>query len=118
VCSTDPRIQRLLTLMEENPHRRLSLAGMARLSGLSSSRLRHKFKAEVGMTPTSYLQTLRLHKARELLQTNRLTVKEVRAAVGIRSDSYFTHQFKRTYGIAPSQSKALNAPAVAPQGVA
>jgi transcriptional regulator GlxA family with amidase domain len=107
VCSTDPRIQRLIALMEENPHRPLSLESMARFAGLSSSRLRHKFKSEIGMTPTDYLQTLRLRKARELLKTKHLTVKEVRAAVGIRSDSYFTHQFKRAYGIPPSQSKVL-----------
>lgn len=102
----DPRIQRVISFMEENPDRGLSLAGLARFAGLSSSRLRHKFKAEVGVTPTVYLQTLRLNKARELLTTNFLTVKEVKAAVGISSDSYFTHQFKRAFGIPPSHSRS------------
>jgi transcriptional regulator GlxA family with amidase domain len=102
----DPRIQRVILFMEENPDRGLSLAGLARFAGLSSSRLRHKFKAEVGVTPTVYLQTLRLNKARELLTTNFLTVKEVKAAVGISSDSYFTHQFKRAFGMPPSHSRS------------
>lgn len=75
---------------------------MARVTGLSASRLRHKFKAEVGVTPTVYLQSLRLRKAKQLLTTSNLTVKEARAAVGISSDSYFTHQFKRTFGNSPS----------------
>jgi AraC family transcriptional regulator of arabinose operon len=88
--------------MEEQSHRPLSLAYMARVAGLSSSRLRHKFKTEVGVTPTVYLQALRLRKAKQLLTINNLTVKEARAAVGISSDSYFTHQFKRTFGNPPS----------------
>ena len=88
--------------MEEQSHRPLSLALMARVSGMSTSRLRHKFKAEVGVTPTVYLQSLRLRKAKELLTTNHVTVKEARAAVGISSDSYFTHQFKRTFSNPPS----------------
>lgn len=99
----DIRIQRLISYLEEQPHRPISLASMARVTGLSTSRLRHKFKAEVGVTPTVYLQALRLRKAKELLRTNNLTVKEVRAAVSISSDSYFTHQFKRTFGNPPSQ---------------
>ena len=98
----DVRIQRLISYLEEQPHRTVSLASMARVTGLSSSRLRHKFKAEVGVTPTVYLQSLRLRKAKQLLAANNLTVKEVRAAVGISSDSYFTHQFKRTFGNPPS----------------
>jgi transcriptional regulator GlxA family with amidase domain len=100
----DPRIQRVVALMENHLNRRLTLGTMARVAGLSSSRLRHKFKAEMGLTPTTYLQILRLQRARELLTTHRLTVKQVKAAVGIESDSYFTHQYKRRYGITPSQS--------------
>jgi len=101
----DLRIQRVIALIEEKPDRGLSLSGMAQVVGLSPSRLRHKFKSEVGVTPTAYIQTLRLRMAKELLTTNHLTVKEVRAAVGISSDSYFTHQFKRAFGIPPSRSR-------------
>lgn len=98
----DIRIQRLISYIEEHPHRPFSLALMAEITGLSASRLRHKFKAEVGVTPTVYIQSLRLRKAKELLTSNNLSVKEARAAVGISSDSYFTHQFKRTFGNLPS----------------
>ena len=102
----DPKTQRLLDLMEKNPAERLSLSTMADVVGLSSSRLRHKFKAEIGITPNLYLQRLRLQRARELLKREGLSVKEVRAAVGIESDSYFAHQFKRAYGIPPSKSRS------------
>lgn len=101
----DLRIQQVIALIEASPSQGLSLAAMAQLVGLSTSRLRHKFKSEVGVTPTVYLQTLRLRLAKDLLTSNQLTVKEVRAAVGINSDSYFTHQFKRAFGVPPSRSR-------------
>jgi transcriptional regulator GlxA family with amidase domain len=101
----DQRIQSVIALMEDNINRRLSLSTLAECAGLSSSRLRHKFKAEIGMTPTTYLQTRRLQMARQLLSGSRLTVKEVRVAIGISSDSLFTYQFKRTYGMPPSRSR-------------
>lgn len=105
LVSVDLRVQRVIALMEDKLGRGLSLAGMAEVVGLSPSRLRHKFKVEVGVTPTVYLQTLRFRMARELLTTKHLTVKEVKAAVGISSDSYFTHQFTRAFGISPSHSR-------------
>ena len=101
----DLRIQRVIALIEEKPGQDLSLADMAQVAGLSPSRLRHKFKLEVGVTPTVYLQKLRLERARQLLICHELTVKEVKAAVGISSDSYFTHQFKRAFGVPPSRSR-------------
>jgi AraC-like DNA-binding protein len=102
----DLRIQRVVALIEEKPGHDLSLADMAQVAGLSPSRLRHKFKSEMGVTPTVYLQKFRLERARQLLVRHELTVKEVKAAVGISSDSYFTHQFKREFGIPPSRSRA------------
>ena len=101
----DARIQRVVASIEGNPHQRLSLEIMARTVGLSSSRLRHKFKSEVGITPTVYLQIVRMRVAAELLKTKELSVKEVRAAIGLESDSYFTHQCKRMFGAPPSTIK-------------
>jgi transcriptional regulator GlxA family with amidase domain len=112
----DPRIQRATVFLENNIHQRLSLGTMARVAGLSPSRFRHKFKAELGVTPTIYLQAIRLKIAKILLADNLLSVKEVKAAVGIQSDSYFTHRFKNTYGLPPSRLRSddnsISAPVV------
>ena len=83
---------------------------MARVARLSTSRLRHMFKSEVGITPTAYLRSVRMEKAAELLRSNHLTVKEVRAAIGLESDSYFTHLCERLYGLPPSQIRNCELP--------
>jgi transcriptional regulator GlxA family with amidase domain len=59
------------------------------------------------MTPTLYLQAIRLKVAKALLTDNSLSVKQVKAAVGIQSDSYFTHRFKNTYGQTPSHLRSI-----------
>jgi transcriptional regulator GlxA family with amidase domain len=105
--SLDSRIKRVVSLIEEKPQQELSLAVLAEVAGLSPSRFRHKFKLEVGVTPLVYVQTHRLRLAKDLLTTHQLSVKEVKNAVGISSDSYFTHQFKRAFGIPPSRSRTF-----------
>jgi AraC-like DNA-binding protein len=103
----DRRIQRLVATIDHSPQQRVSLDDMARIASLSPSRLRHKFKSQVGVTPTVYLQNARLKLAERLLKDGNLSVKEVRAAVGFESDSYFTHLCERVYGRSPLQMKNL-----------
>ncbi|HYW73234.1 MAG TPA: AraC family transcriptional regulator [Pyrinomonadaceae bacterium] len=101
----DTRIQEIIAILNRDYHQSLSLQQLARGVGLSSSRLRHKFKTETGVTPTAYLGAIRMRSAEELLRSQSLSVKEVRAAIGLNSDSYFTHRFKRTFGVLPSHMK-------------
>jgi len=102
----DQRIQRAAVYLESHVNQRMSLGTMARVAGMSPSYFRHKFKEELGVTPTIYLQSVRLKMAKALLADNGLSVKQVKAAVGIQSDSYFTHQFKTTYGLPPSRLRS------------
>jgi AraC-like DNA-binding protein len=60
----DARIQKILHLMEDDFSRGLPLGRMARSVNLSSSRLSHLFKSELGMSPAQYLKTLRMKKLR------------------------------------------------------
>jgi len=101
----DPRIRRVVNLIDQAPHDRHSLESMARTAHLSTSRFRHKFKSEVGATPISYLQAARMRMAAELLKDEEVSIKEVRARIGLNSDSYFTHLFKRVYDQPPSRTK-------------
>jgi transcriptional regulator GlxA family with amidase domain len=99
----DSRIERVIAIIEASPHQRLSLTIMARIARLSPSRFRHKFKSQVGITPTAYVQRMRMRIAADLLKDENVSVKEVRAAVGLGSDSYFAHLCKRVHGRPPSQ---------------
>lgn len=104
----DPRIQLALTLLRKN-----SLAPSVRIKEIaarlhiSSSHLRHLFKKELGIAPTHYVKALRMRKAREMLETTFLSVKEVMAAVGFADLSHFVRDYKTQYLETPSQTRAI-----------
>lgn len=60
-----------------------------------------QFKAVYQQTPHQYLKTVRLEKARQLLQEG-TTVSDTCYAVGFESISSFSNLFKRATGITPS----------------
>ena len=99
----DPRVQLIITLMKEELHRDLTLNGLAQTVNLSLPYLHHLFKAETGTTPWLYLHSLRLEKARELLVTTMLSVKQIMIRVGMKDKSHFGREFKKTYGQSPGQ---------------
>lgn len=68
----------------------------------SASHISTLFARATGISFHSYLQELRLTKARELLRDPSLTVAEVAAASGYASADWFRHSFKHHLGLSPS----------------
>jgi AraC-like DNA-binding protein/uncharacterized protein YjbJ (UPF0337 family) len=89
--------------MKEAPEQDVTVAQLAASVNLSSSRFTSLFKSHVGLPPARYLRTLRLERARRLLEQTSLPVKEVMAHVGIRDPSHFTRDFRREYGFVPTE---------------
>lgn len=69
---------------------------------LSRSQLGRKVKALTGQSPAVFLRSLRLQKARHLLLTSSLTVKEVAYDVGFSDPAYFSRSYSERYGENPS----------------
>lgn len=55
------------------------------------------------MTPVSYLKKLRIEMARKLLETTFLTNQQIIIKVGIYDESHFIKDFKKAYGLLPSE---------------
>jgi two-component system response regulator YesN len=101
----DPRITHVASFIRNNYHRRLTLTEMADTVNLSRWRLCHLFKESTGTSPERFLTQVRLAKAKELLEREFLTVKEVMNRVGMSDASYFARSFKAAFGITPAKYK-------------
>lgn len=99
----DQRVQKIQQMMRDNLHRELSLGKFAHSVNLSVWRLCHVFRSEVGMSPIQYLRFLRMERARYLLETSFLSVKEITHSVGLNDESHFVRDFKKAYGAPPTR---------------
>jgi ligand-binding sensor domain-containing protein/signal transduction histidine kinase/DNA-binding response OmpR family regulator len=70
---------------------------------VSSPILYKKLKALTGMTVNDFVKSLRLKKAAILLREGGMNVSEVAYAVGFNRRKYFSEEFKKVYGINPSE---------------
>ncbi len=98
----DHRVQRVITQMKHNPRQGLPISKVAQSVNLSPSRFRFLFKAETGKSFAKYLKSVRLEKARELLDTSFLSVKQITTGAGFNDVSHFVRDFKQTYGVSPA----------------
>jgi len=88
--------------MRDDVRGELSLAEFAQSVNLSVWRLCHIFKSDVGMPPIRYLRLLRMERAKSLLESSFLSVKEIAFQVGLNDESHFVRDFKSTYGYSPA----------------
>lgn len=110
----DRRVQAALDLMESNLQQAWTLQELACHVNLSPSRFRHLFKLEMGTSPARCLKTMRIERAKLLLETSFLNIKEIMNKVGFKDKSHFTQDFKRVYGLSPAKYRMQRVTAVPP----
>jgi AraC-like DNA-binding protein len=97
------RVRKAIALAEQSLHKGWSPAKFAALVNLSPSRLHQLFKEETGVPPARYLRQLRMRRAKELLETTNLSVKQVMTRIGLTDESHFVRDFKKTCGLTPAR---------------
>jgi AraC-like DNA-binding protein len=105
---SDKRVMKALELLKESSlDAQLHFSDIASSVHISGSHLRHLIKREIGMSARQYVKMVRLKRARELLESSFLSVKEVMSSVGMSDISHFVREYKSVFGCTPSQSRAL-----------
>jgi transcriptional regulator GlxA family with amidase domain len=103
----DHRIQQILRTIESDISQQLVIGDLAASVNLSVSRFQHLFKKEVEISIVKYINNLRLQKARKLLETSHLHVKEIRIQIGVTNESHFQRDFKRKFGETPNNYRNI-----------
>lgn len=100
-------VQQIMKYMENHYKEKISLDQIAENMYLSPFYISKLFKSETGDTPINYLISLRMKKAKELLdQNSTLSIQEAAAAVGYEDAYHFSKLFKKYYGLSPLYYKA------------
>ena len=68
---------------------------------VSYMHLYRRIKELCDMTPSAFIQKIRLKKAAMMLKNRKLSVQEVIYACGFNNRSYFYREFQKEYGVSP-----------------
>ena len=85
----------------------LSMQDVARVMNYSDAYFCKLFKQCFKVNFSAYLNEYRIAKAKELLQTTRLNVREVSVACGYSDSNYFARVFKRVTGMTPTEYRVF-----------
>lgn len=92
--------------IQENFSKKISIKDLADNVSLSPSYFFKMFKKIANTTPTEYIISIRLSKAKLLLSESNLTISQIAELCGFNDDSYFSYYFKKRFGIRPCEYRS------------
>jgi AraC family transcriptional regulator len=87
--------------VESNLGADVRIGDLAALVGMSRFHFVRVFRATVGTTPHRYVLERRLERARTLLKTTAVAVRDIAAGTGFSDQSHLTRLIKRRFGVTP-----------------
>lgn len=99
--ATSPLLQRVTSYIEDHLSEPVKVARLAEIARLSESRLKARFKREIGVPPAEYWLRRKVERAAVLLRTRSVTY--VAHELGFSSSQYFATVFKRYTVLNPSR---------------
>jgi len=97
----------LLAWIDNNLHLSIKVEALASLVNMSERTFYRKFTAEMGVTPSKYVEEAKLVRAKFLIEEN-LSISHVAAAVGFKSDAAFRTRFENRFDLTPSLYRRLH----------
>ena len=99
----DPRVRRALLAMERLLDQRLRLPELAVMVGSTPRNLTRLFLSDLGLTPKGALETIRIARARYLIEQTRWPIADIAAECGFADASHLNRRFQRLGGITPGR---------------
>ena len=104
--TSSPFIEQAVAFIRANYMERFTLTDAAKHCAVSPEHLSRVFKKETGFGFNEYLNLYRLKKAETMLKSGHVqSVSRVALLCGFNDSNYFSGQYKKMYGITPSQVK-------------
>ena len=107
VSSEDITMTKILNVLEQNYLENLNVSVISNLCCCSESYISHIFKKKTGVTIKTYINWLRVEKAKHLLKTTDKTITEISNLIGFNNSTYFTKVFTSFEKISPREYKKV-----------
>ena len=97
------KIQPALDYIAENYNKPITNDELANLLGISTVYFRKLFTQYTGTSPISYVQQIRIKKAKEMLKSDYSNISLISETVGYSNIYHFSKAFKQITGYSPTQ---------------
>ena len=102
------QMQLIAKYVQANPARRIAVANLATLVGLSASHFSFAFRATTGVSPHTYVTRHRIHRAQALMLSTERTLSEIALDCGLADQAHLTRLFKFHVGETPATWRRMH----------
>ena len=102
-ASQNPHVQKAIDYISNHISEPTTLSHIATFLNMSREYTASLFKKETGMTVSQYVNEQKLLRACDLLRDSPLNLTEISTLLGYNDYSYFSHIFRKRFGVPPSQ---------------
>lgn len=103
------RLQAATAMIEDRFDGPLEVSELAAAVDLSVSQLNRRFRATFQMSPSEYLQRIRVHEASRRLAETDMTIGDVALDTGFYDQAHLTRMFRKWMGMTPTDFRKENA---------
>jgi AraC family transcriptional regulator len=101
------RLKDVLSYIEDNLSRNISLDDVAGVAGLSVSHFKSLFRESVGLPVHQYLIRRRVERAKSLLGEDKLPISQIALETGFSHQSHLAHHMRRLLGVSPKALREM-----------
>ena len=94
-------VQKALSYIEEKLSASLTVKDVTQQVAIPTVTLCSKFKSEIGISISKYIDSLVMHQAEVLLINTTLPLSDISERLGFYDQFYFSRRFKEMYGVPP-----------------
>jgi len=100
-------VRQAMAWIREHYTEQLSIEDMAAVAGMSESVFHRRFKAVTALSPLQYQKQIRLQEARRRMVSKEADAAAISFAVGYKSTSQFSREYKRLFGEPPRRDAEM-----------
>lgn len=104
----EKRVQVLLDYIHTHYKDKITIEELAKTASISKTEVLRCFKAIMGRSPISYLNSYRLQRAAHMLINTEKSIQEIAEGCGFDDNSYFSKLFKKKYHVTPHDYRLQN----------